>query len=118
MSYSIQPWRWNNQCCHSVRQVFSGVGTINVSAASLTKQIETAQLKIFPNPVKNMVQWEYAGKDLKRVTLISTDGKVLKNWSISNKTSTIPTDDLPSGTYILAGYSDEKELWVRKFEKQ
>jgi plastocyanin len=93
-------------------------GQIVVSAVSQTKQNQANQIKILPNPVKNFIQLENISNDLNRITITGVDGKTLRNWQVDSTPSSIQVGDLPKGIYFLAGYTDDKQLWIEKFEKQ
>jgi Secretion system C-terminal sorting domain len=89
-----------------------------VSNVSGTKQNESVTVKVFPNPANDMIQWEYPGNDLTRVSLVNIDGKTILNWNSGSKTTSLPTNGLPAGLYFLEGYAGEKKIWIEKFQKQ
>jgi plastocyanin len=104
-----------------VCQVHVGMGMkgqITVANISGTKQNETAVIKLFPNPAKDFIQWDYKGIDLTRVSLVSADGKSILNWNNGNKITSISISGLPAGLYFLEGYAGDKKIWIEKFQKQ
>jgi len=86
--------------------------------SSTLKPSETSEtLKIFPNPVSNLLQIKTNGSEIKKghIRIISTDGKILYNSM--TKFSSINIEDFSPGLYIVE-YKSEGNSFVQKFVKK
>lgn len=70
-----------------------------LSTATLP-QLELAGLVLYPNPVTSIVTIQ-ATELLKRATIMSTDGKVVGNFDLTDGTMQIDVSSLKSGVYIV-----------------
>jgi hypothetical protein len=62
-------------------------------------------LKIFPNPVRDILNLEFANISLKpvQIEIISFDGKVALRTVLKRNKTSIPVSTLPKGIYLLHG---------------
>lgn len=89
-----------------------------VNNLGVTEIINAETLKIYPNPVKEVLNF-HLGNNLKveSVELIDMQGKQLKNLSAKNS-SGINVSYLPAGTYILKVKASDGNVYVQKVLKK
>ena len=73
----------------------------NLSVTTLIKQPElSSNLKVYPNPVKNILNVETDKKGMD-YQLLNINGQVVSNGKLENTNQEINFSALPSGTYFL-----------------
>ncbi|MEM1322628.1 MAG: T9SS type A sorting domain-containing protein [Bacteroidota bacterium] len=84
---------------------------------SITELPEMAeQLLVFPNPTTEAIQLSRLLQNNEKLTLISTDGRVLRQWSAAHQ-QPFNIADLPPGIYHLL-LENGQQLWQQKIVKQ
>ena len=75
-------------------------------------------LRLYPNPVNNILHIEYTGKQSKEVTIeiLDLQGRVLQSCSFQNRKAIMDISNLNVGIYICRLYGNS-EVIVRKFIK-
>jgi hypothetical protein len=71
--------------------------------------------KIIPNPAYDRIQIQVEGDDIKEVTIVASDGKLLyRNHELPKRTLEIDVSDLTSGVYYLTVNNNAKKLIISK----
>lgn len=79
---------------------------------------EALGLSIFPNPTSNVLNFRSEmGHQFNRATVLSIDGKLMSNISLSSTTSQVDVSELPTGTYIIELQSKEGVVVRQSFLK-
>lgn len=71
------------------------------------------QIQVFPNPVKNSINFS---EELNKIIIFDLSGKKMK--SQLNSTKTMNVSDLPIGTYLIKGFNSEEKAVQAKFIKK
>ncbi|MEM7658204.1 MAG: serine hydrolase [Bacteroidota bacterium] len=78
-----------------------------ISTDEITSRAELADLgvRVYPNPGKDHVQlsWAQVGQ-VDRIELWSMQGQLLKRVEVQGSSLSLPTQDLPTGMYLLSGF--------------
>ena len=82
---------------------------------SVDDEILEESLKLFPNPVNNILTIESKNVTVSKVEIYSTLGKKIKE--IHSDFKTIRTDNLSNGMYLIKIYS-EKGMVMKKMIKR
>jgi hypothetical protein len=94
-------WEWNG----------SSFTTISGSQLSVDDEILENSLKLYPNPVTNILTIESKNVTISKVEIYSILGKKIKE--INSNFGSITTDNLPNGMYLIKIYS-EKGMVMKK----
>ena len=94
-------WEWNG----------SSFTTISTTQLSVDDEILENSLKLYPNPVTNILTIESKNVTISKVEIYSILGKKIKE--INSNFGSITTDNLPNGIYIIRIYS-EKGMVMKK----
>jgi len=80
-----------------------------------TNSFSNSYIKIYPNPIKNILTVDTLRVDISKIEIYSVLGKRLK--VIENNYKSIPVNDLSQGIYLIKIYS-ENESVMKKIIKQ
>jgi hypothetical protein len=83
------------------------------SASVSTQQVAAINLKIYPNPTQEVVQWSGGEIAIAQVALIDSKGRTLLQLKHPSQTSLTLPQNLPKGTYYLL-FSDHQQVIARK----
>lgn len=89
-----------------------GVYAIEYDEMSVLEEISPSKLQIYPNPVKDVLNFS---EKLKEITVYDLSGKVIKTQK--DFTDKLNVNNLPKGIYILQGTSDSGGKFSSKFVK-
>jgi hypothetical protein len=89
-----------------------------VSSEELTSLalIEKSNFEIYPNPATNALYVKTNGGNEIKISILSTDGKVIKSNRYQNENIEIDISDLNTGIYILR-FENQDNLISKKFVK-
>ena len=89
-----------------------------VSSEELTSLalIEKSNFEIYPNPATNALYVKTNGGNEIKISILSTDGKVIKSNRYENENIEIDISDLNTGIYILR-FENQDNLISKKFVK-
>jgi len=73
-------------------------------------------VSIFPNPVKNILHVQHSVKNLQQAVIRTTDGKIVKQLTVTDATLDIPVQDLSAGNYVLYLYGKSEQA-IKAFVK-
>lgn len=76
----------------------------NLTLTSLNEvSIEGSKVSVFPNPVKDVLNFNVTQQNLRRmeVSILTVDGRVMKQAVLPNGNSKMSLEQLPTGTYLL-----------------
>ena len=90
-----------------------GVYSIEYDDMSISDQIITYKLKLYPNPVKDILHLSEKASEIKVYDL---SGKLIKTHL--SKTDKLYLTELPKGNYILSGTNQQGEKFSSKFIRQ
>jgi hypothetical protein len=79
-------------------------------------QEKSQDFKIFPNPVKDILQCDSKTK-IKEISVISELGRTLVTKSITSTPISLDLKDLPDGMYILKIINNDNAIGLKKFIK-
>jgi len=94
-------WEWNG----------SSFTTISTTQLSVDDEVLDNSLKLYPNPVTNILTIESKNVAISKVEIYSILGEKIKE--INSNFGSITTDNLPNGIYIIRIYS-EKGMVMKK----
>jgi Domain of unknown function (DUF3472)/Secretion system C-terminal sorting domain len=86
-----------------VRDIFNQLSqtkTISFIVSGIASEYENELVNISPNPARNSFTVE--GKDITKIQIMDTVGKVLLSQSVSSNLTTINTSSLPKGLYLVS----------------
>lgn len=89
-----------------------GVYSIEYDEMSVSEEMITSKLKIYPNPVKDFIHFS---EKLKEIKIYDLSGKLIKNHSAS--TDKLNVNDIPKGNYIITGATESGNKFNQKFIK-
>jgi len=80
------------------------------------QMIRNQDLRIFPNPAQNQLNWRLQGTPTQtpEIRIMDSFGRVVRYYA--NPTVSIPISDLPQGTYLLQAKSGQR-IWIQPFVK-
>lgn len=76
----------------------------NLTLTSLNEvSIEGSKVSVFPNPVKDVLNFNVTQQNLRRmeVSILTVDGRVMKQAVLPNGNSKMSLEQLPTGTYLV-----------------
>ncbi|MBR9920578.1 MAG: T9SS type A sorting domain-containing protein [Bacteroidetes bacterium] len=80
---------------------------------------EPAELSLYPNPTRDLLNVHVNGVDVKldSYSVFTMTGQMIaQRTNINNRSAQLQASDLPSGMYILRAVSDTGEVLTQKFE--
>lgn len=83
-------------------------GTATTSKTVSVDFSKAAIIKIYPNPVKNIITIEGLTGKKSTISIIDINGRVLTTTSVNDATYTWNIKALPQGTYYLRTEADKK----------
>src|SRR6476661_8117873 len=87
----------------------------NISAASDKKLSNSATIKMFPNPAKNVLSIDgMDASSTKTISIVDMNGRVVQTTTTGNSMHTWNVTSLPAGTYYLL-IDDKKKKMSLKF---
>ncbi len=91
--------------------------TINVTSIEEVKQMP--DLNLYPNPVDNVLNIDFAGKELKQIAITDLNGRIVKVQQVDNNQGTIQlnVENLNAGIYHIQ-FSGLGYICVAKFVKR
>jgi len=75
--------------------------TPNISSVTNIEQSE--KIKVFPNPVTDILKFDSNGPEIKTFSIYSVMGQLVKSGTATDHT--IPVAELPEGVYVLKFFS-------------
>lgn len=94
-------------------------GTFNYSSIVSVDALTTQTLKIYPNPVKDLLHVEGLNPDVTTtLSIVNTAGKVLYQFTTTGRSYNYNLQHLPAGTYYLRIMGSDKKTNTLKFVKQ
>ena len=93
--------------------------TVNFNFASYESysSITDSRVKIYPNPVKNVLNIEFNAEIQSDIKIISTTGALIKTFKATDNVMEINVSDLTPGLYILQydnGLENKTERFIKK----
>jgi len=89
--------------------ISSSITSVQVSTIiTSNSKVEDVSLRVFPNPATDLLQFEAA---LESIKIYHINGQLVE--TISGKLNQINVSDLESGTYILVGLLDNKNVKIK-----
>ena len=79
--------------------------------------MQNAELRLYPNPVKDILHIEIANSQSTQIEILGIDGRTVMSNLITNTHSTISVSPLPNGLYLLRS-NDGTIISSKKFIKQ
>lgn len=92
----------------------------NTNAKEPTEEIKVTKIKVFPNPATNVVNiLGLLNSTRAKISITDTYGNILlqHNWSIRNKSLSIPIAQLNSGIYYISISSKEQQIQTKFYKK-
>jgi len=87
------------------------------STISIQKIESNEFLSIFPNPCINSLTIDKSNIKIHKVSLVSSDGKVLENIYLKKNQTTINLSDYPKGIYFVVGHDENNQVFCKKIIK-
>lgn len=81
------------------------------------ENINTAEVKIYPNPVKGeIVTVEFNKREIKEISITNITGKevLLKTYTFAENKKQIQLNDIPNGIYFLKIKTTEDKIVIKK----
>ncbi len=88
---------------------------ISVDTDILVSEINSSQLKIYPNPSSSQITIDNKGLIIEKIQLLDITGRLVKQFN--NPTSQIQISDLEKGTYILKIQSANRTITKQIIKK-
>jgi hypothetical protein len=129
---SQSPARTNVQLSHAGNYTLTanvpGCGPVQAIAAlvvnpcritNLTEEDEIGNLEVYPNPFSESIHLNSTQGKILKVEMMDIQGKavVIQEVSDLNSTITLPTGELPAGTYLLKVTVDGDKVYLKKVIK-
>ena len=93
-------------------EVDYGGTTFNSQGGMNTQEETAAELRVYPNPVSNILNVDLTGKSVDELTLWTVDGRMVNNFSVRNPgLMQLEMSALNAGMYILHARG-ENELYT------
>lgn len=90
---------------------------LQVSALVSTVELDLVNLKIYPNPTKDVLNISY--NDLiSKVTIFDLSGRQIFDKEVNDLSTVVSTDNLSKGTYLLKVQTQKGESSIVKFIKK
>jgi len=83
----------NNTSCVTYNKTATGISSLSGSNA-------LTDVKVYPNPAVNEVNFEFSKTGLEKITITDLTGKVIKVITIINAKETVNISDLENGVYL------------------
>ena len=77
-----------------------GVKLSDINSAAIDEN-KTTELKVFPNPAKNVIHIQGNNEDIETAELKDQLGRTVASWNITSKNTSIDVSRFTSGNYIL-----------------
>lgn len=90
--------------------------TINIVSSTSVKPLDLANLRIYPNPVKEILNIDYK-EDISKLTVYDLSGRLIKTYNKNQSNNSIDVSELKSGTYLLNIETQSKNVSTVKFIK-
>lgn len=90
--------------------------TINIVSSASVKPLDLANLRIYPNPVKEILNIDYK-EDISKLTVYDLSGRLIKTYNKNQSNNSIDVSELKSGTYLLNIETQSKNVSTVKFIK-
>lgn len=94
-----------------------GQFVVGDSPAGITN-VQNRRMKIYPNPVKNVLYYEVDGADIVHATISDVRGRTLLQAGIESKTAGIDVSLLQYGLYFLRLTDKDGNTFVRSYLKE
>lgn len=89
------------------------VGVINFTPTAIDEFNSEIQLNIYPNPAKEVLNFNFNETDSYTINVIDVTGKILLSNNIHSKTHQLVLDGLNSGIYFVSVKSNNKSIVKR-----
>lgn len=80
---------------------------------SATKEIDSQPILLWPNPADGLLYINIPVNEMTQISIITTDGRVVKNFIVYDSEASVPVNDLPKGYYIVK-VSNSRQTFVDK----
>ena len=91
--------------------------TTNETDASVTNMQQSYVAKVYPNPATNVLCVDVADNSVQQITVTDATGKIVGNYTVTQKQTAINTSSLPAGVYMLQ-FSGNGKTANAKFVKE
>ncbi|MDX1651325.1 MAG: S8 family peptidase [Brumimicrobium sp.] len=78
---------------------------------------ESAPVKVFPNPTRNILHIQTGSEPIKRIRLLSVDQKIISDTAVNSKEATLATGFLATGIYFLEVTTAEHSYSIKFFKE-
>ncbi|MGB0431276.1 MAG: T9SS type A sorting domain-containing protein, partial [Bacteroidia bacterium] len=93
--------------------LINGKSYLNPWIPTSTNEVQSADLKIYPNPAQNTLFLNHSFNNNTQVEVYTTDGKLLIQDNLGSNENSIDVSQLSSGTYLLKMVNDEG-VWQKR----
>lgn len=74
---------------------------LSQAGALSIQEVSPIEAKVYPNPARDKIMIETEGNELKRITLLDGNGRVIKKMESSNRSISLTIDEFEQGIYFL-----------------
>jgi len=107
-----------NQDINASAEIWRFFSQYNLDGVITSSPIETIEddIKIYPSLSTDYLKVEFAIKGVRHLSILSLDGKVLKQQLLNEKEIELDVNDLENGSYVLSVEQDGK-ITTKRFVK-